>query len=191
MRAPPLEVLHGIIARFDVFVVVYFAMLTVSYAIQMAVGWREISDFVRRRPMRDYESVARSELSAPISILMPAYNEESVVIDSVRSLLGVNYGQFEVVVINDGSTDGTLAALVREFNLVPVQRVARARLDCQPVRAIYISPTDDRLVVIDKENGGKADAHNAGLCYARYPLFCAVDSDTILEQDALQRLVWQ
>jgi cellulose synthase/poly-beta-1,6-N-acetylglucosamine synthase-like glycosyltransferase len=127
----------------------------------------------------------------PVSILSPAYNEEAVIVPSVRSLLESQFVELEVVIINDGSTDGTLAALQREFDLVKVERIPRANLPTKPVRGVYICPHDPRVVVIDKENGGKADSLNAGIRYAVYPLFCAIDADTMLDPGALSRLVWE
>jgi len=171
--------------------IVYFAALNLNYLVLTVLGWRTISDYVRRRAFRDYAMVQDSALSVPVSILVPAYNEAPVIVESVRSLFALDYRQFEVVVINDGSRDGTLEALQEAFALVEVERVPRADLTTEPVRRVFVSPMESRLVVIDKENGGKADALNTGLRYARYPLFCAVDSDTMLEPDALGRLVWQ
>jgi glycosyltransferase involved in cell wall biosynthesis len=111
-------------------------------------------------------------------------------VPSIRSLLASHYRELQVMVINDGSTDGTLAALKEAFELVEVERVPRANLPSAPVRAVYASPLDDRLLVIDKDNGGKADSLNCGIRYAAYPLFCAIDSDTMLDPAALARLVW-
>ena len=143
----------------------------------------------RRRPLRDFRGVSASPLSLPVTILAPAYNEEPVIVPSIRSLLASHYRELQVVVINDGSTDGTLAALRRRS---PGRGRPRAAGEpaVGPVRAVYASPLDDRLLVIDKENGGKADALNAGIHYARYPLFCAIDADSLLDADALARLVW-
>jgi cellulose synthase/poly-beta-1,6-N-acetylglucosamine synthase-like glycosyltransferase len=171
---------------------VFFYMLA-QYANQLVLtcfGWREISEYVKRRHLRDYETISRSELSLPVSLVIPAYNEEGVISESVRSLLRSHYAAFEVVVVNDGSSDRTLEVLEEEYDLVPDRRVPRARLETAPVIGSYRSLRDQRLVVIDKKNGGsRADAMNAGLRYARYPLFLAVDADTLLDVDALPRLV--
>lgn len=182
---------HELLAAVSLVLLAYTVALNVNYTILLALGWAEISSYVRRRPLRDYATVARSELSTPISMVVPAYDEEPVIVESVRSLLASNYRELEVVVVNDGSKDGTLARLVEAFGMIEIERVPRARLQTQPVRAVYGSAVEPRLVVVDKENGGKADALNAGLCHARFPLFCAVDSDTVLDRDALARLVWQ
>ena len=129
-----------------------------------------------------------SPFTPPASVLLPAYNEEAGVVQSVESLLDLRYPELEVVVINDGSSDGTLAALDRKFDLVPVRLVLRDAIPHAPVKASYVARGDSRLIVIDKENGGKADALNCGLEAASYPYVCAVDADALIEEDALLRV---
>ena len=125
----------------------------------------------------------------PVSVIVPAYNEETTIAVSVRSLLQLEYPELEVVVVNDGSRDGTLEALRREFALVPYPEAYWRRVESKPVRAVYRSPRFPNIRVVDKENGGKADAINAGLNAARYPLVCVVDADSILERSSLRRVV--
>lgn len=131
----------------------------------------------------------RSPLTPPISVLVPVYNEAAGIVDSVRSLLALDYPKLEVVVINDGSTDHTTDRLVDVFDLREVQRPTPPFLPHRPVRAIYEPRGLLRLLVIDKENGGKADSLNAGINFASYPIFCTIDADSILEQDALAKTV--
>lgn len=130
-----------------------------------------------------------SDQAPPISVLAPAFNEELTVVESVRSLLALRYPDFEVILINDGSRDGTLARVVSEFGLARVDRYIDDAVAHAPVRGFYASRALPRLLVIDKENGGKADALNAGINAARSGLFCAIDADSILETDALLRVV--
>lgn len=184
-------VVEAWIIGFSGMMLVYLAVITFVYTLLMIVGWRAIDDFVRRRPLRDYDFVARSPLTLPVSILAPAYNEAPVIAPALRALLDSQFSQMEVIVINDGSKDETLAVLREEFDLVAVKRVPNAALETKPVREVLVSRTEPRLVVIDKENGGKADSLNAGIRYARYPLFCAIDADTMLDPGALARLVWE
>mgnify|MGYP000865218421 FL=1 len=149
------------------------------------------------RALRDDPPQPRSELvwqrtseEAPsISILAPAYNEAETIVESVRSLLLQQYPSFEVVVINDGSTDGTLEVLRDAFGLEQVRRDSAATLSHTPVRGLFTSRLQPALLVIDKENGGKADALNAGLNYTKNAVFCSMDADSILEPDALLRAV--
>ncbi len=180
---------HDVVVGWTDVMLVYLLVQNAVYTLLLILGWRGISDYVRRRGMTDYGTVARSEMTMPISIVVPAYNEAPVIVETVRSLLASDFPQFEVVLVNDGSTDETLARLVQAFGLVAVDRVPRGLLGTRPVRTISVSAREPRLVVVDKQNGGKADAINAGLCYARYPLVCSVDSDTIIDDDALVRLV--
>lgn len=131
-----------------------------------------------------------ARLEIPISLIVPAYNEEATIVASVRALLQLRYQQFEVIVINDGSRDGTLAALEKEFALQPFPEAYRVQVRSKPVRGVYRSLIHPNLRVIDKENGGcKADASNAGLNAARYPLFYCGDADSVLDPDSLRRAV--
>ena len=124
-----------------------------------------------------------------ISLLVPGYNEEATICTSVRSMLQLQYPDFELVVINDGSRDRTLEVLIETFELVPYPQPLRRTVAHKPVRGVYRSRRHPNLRVIDKENGGKADALNAGINAARHRLFCAVDADSILQRDSLLRVV--
>lgn len=125
----------------------------------------------------------------PVSILVPAYNEEMTIETTVRSLMQLDYPEMEVVVINDGSKDKTIDRLIDVFELYPLEQAFRTRLATNKVRAVYCSPVHANLRVVDKENGGKADALNAGINISQYPLFCCIDADSVLERDALKRVV--
>jgi cellulose synthase/poly-beta-1,6-N-acetylglucosamine synthase-like glycosyltransferase len=164
---------------FIVFVAVHTFVLVMA-----AVAMRRYTASVSESSMR---RMLRSPLAPRISILVPAYNEAKGIVDSVRSLLALDYPQLEIIVISDGSTDDTIGALVASFGLIRALRPMPPFLPCRPVRATYVPQSQLRLLVIDKENGGKADSLNAGINYASYPLFCSVDADSILEQDALAK----
>jgi len=130
-----------------------------------------------------------STLSPTISILAPAFNEEATIEGSLRALLALQYPRLEVIVISDGSKDRTVEVLIERFDLVPVKTIYEQRIKTKPVRNLYRSSTYPALVVVDKENGGKADALNVGLSFARGELVCAMDADTLIEADGLQRMV--
>lgn len=130
-----------------------------------------------------------SDVSPPIALLVPAYNEQETVVENVNSLLSLQYPLFEVLVINDGSKDGTLQRLIETFGLQPVDRAHDLVTPHEPIRGLYAASHLPQLLVIDKENGGKSDALNAGINLARAPLFCAVDADSLLEADSLMRAV--
>ncbi len=130
-----------------------------------------------------------AEQAPGVAVLAPAFNEEVTIVESVNSLLALHYPDFEVIVINDGSSDTTLETVVEHFGLSSVQRYHDTRVDHAPIRGLYASERLPRLLVIDKENGGKSDALNAGINVARMPIFCSIDADSLLEPDALLRAV--
>lgn len=174
---------------YGVFILLFFFAINTYYLVLTVAGfWRTLRVFKEvRRP--DQRRLLRSPLTPPISVLAPAFNEEANVVDNVRSLLMLDYPLFEVILVNDGSSDRTLGRLVDAFDLRRSARSFDRVLPCQTIRGVYDSPTYSNLVVVDKKNGGKADALNAGLNLSLYPLFCAIDADSILEPDALLRLV--
>ena len=184
------EVVRPAILTYNYFILVYFFAINTQYLVLMLVGFFRTWKAIKVWHWGDLRWLMQSPLTPPISIIAPAYNEEANIVQSVRSLLMLHYPQFEVVVVNDGSTDGTLQLLIKEFGLRAVARCFDVTVPCRPIRAVYESREYPALVVVDKENGGcKADAMNAGLNVALYPLFCAIDADSVLEEEALLRIV--
>ena len=181
--------LEAVLGWYTGFILVFFFAINTYYLVLTVAGfWRTLKVFREvRRP--DQRRLLRSPLTPPISVLAPAFNEEANVVDNVRSLLMLDYPLFEVILINDGSRDRTLGRLVDAFDLRRSARCFERAVPCKKIRGVYDSPTYPNLVVVDKENGGKADALNAGLNLSLYPLFCAIDADSILESNALLRLV--
>lgn len=172
--------------RFALFATTAYTAVLGVYVIGM-LGVSTYESFFRRRQedIEDYESVLGSRYAIPVSILAPAFNEEGMIVPAVRSLLAQQYAEFEVIVVDDGSTDGTLAALTAAYDLEPKQVFFRNTIITQPVRTVYVSRTDARLTVIAKENGGKADSLNCGVNFSRFPYLCTVDGDTVFAPDAL------
>ncbi len=130
-----------------------------------------------------------ADAAPPIALLAPAYNEALTIAESVRSLLSLHYPSFEVIVVNDGSRDETLQVLIDTFELRPIQRHYEQAVAHAQIRGVYGAVHQPRLIVVDKENGGKADALNAGINVSRAPIFCSMDADSLLEPDALLRAV--
>ncbi len=174
---------------YSLFILLFFFAINSYYLLLTLAGFWRTMRVVKEVRRPDQRRLLRSPLTPPISVLAPAFNEEANVVDNVRSLLMLDYPLFEVILINDGSSDRTLGRLVDAFDLRPSARSFERALPCQPIRGVYESTTYSNLVVVDKENGGKADALNGGLNLSLYPLFCAIDADSILEPDALLRLV--
>lgn len=159
------------------------------YIVQLV---RAVPEFLRarRRTLRLREWwLLTSDITPPATVLMPSYNEEATIVESVRSMLTLQYPELEIIVVNDGSKDTTLAKLIEAFGLQPVRRALPKRVTYQPVRGIYGTPQLPNLLVIDKENGGKADSLNAALDLAQHPLVCSVDADSLLDAESLLRAV--
>lgn len=173
---------------FQAFVLVYFLALNVGYLLLNFSALLTIRSHMRKRA--DYgEDSPYLDVEPAISLLVPGFNEEATIRASVRSMLQLQYPEFEVLVINDGSSDGTLQALIDEFDLESQEAIVRKAVQHKPIRAVYRSRRYANLRVVDKENGGKADALNVGINLARHELFCAVDADSILQRDSLIRVV--
>ena len=168
--------------------VAYFCALNGMYLLLEVISvWairRSMTGLDREENVRNHPT-----LEPPISVIVPAYNEELTITASVRSLLQMEYSEFDVIVVNDGSQDDTLEVLIRDFHLYRFPEVYHQQLPTAQVRAIYRSRRFPNLKVIDKENGGKADGLNAGINCSIYPLFCGVDADSILQRDSLRRIV--
>ena len=173
---------------FSIGALAYFAFLNGIYLLFTLVAWRGITRHRRERAYAATEEAFASPLTPPVSVLLPAYNEEAGIVDSVRSLLALRYPELEVIVVSDGSTDATIERLRDAFDLVPVRKVLRDEIETAAVRATYVSRTRRELTVVDKDNGGKADALNCGVNAARYAYVCAIDADAMLEEDALLRV---
>lgn len=168
----------------------YLLAINTSYLVLMVAAFRLLRRHLRLSRLVDERLLFRSAaLLKPVSILAPAFNEELSVVDNVRSLLNLNYPHHEVILVNDGSRDGTLEALRTAYDLEETVRAPVGDLPTQPVRAVYRAPHHPNLLVVDKANGGKFDALNAGVNYARCPLFLAIDTDSLLERDVLLKLV--
>jgi cellulose synthase/poly-beta-1,6-N-acetylglucosamine synthase-like glycosyltransferase len=165
----------------------YFLLLNGFYLLLYAISFVEISDYARREIYSGLPELFTSSYAPPVSIIVPAYNEEATIVASVRSFLALHYPLFEVVVVNDGSKDRTVEVLREEFDMSESDQPVRLQLETQPIRTVYASPAE-RLILIDKQNGGKADALNAGICAANYHFVCCIDADIILDEDALLRV---
>jgi len=181
--------LTAAVIGFNLFVLWYFIVLNGIYLILFLASLAEVTRYLRRTFSSDYQQILTSDMTWPISILVPAHNEEKTIVATVRSLLMLNYGQFEIIVINDGSSDTTLKRLVEAFELRRMDKVYRRSIATRPIRGVYGSLVQTNLIILDKERGGKADALNAGINLSRYPLFCSVDADSVIEEDALLKVV--
>jgi len=169
--------------------IVYLVVINLVALAFVLVGAEE--NDVRRMEdaSADYSTLSASRFTIPLSIIVAAYNEERVIESTIRSLLALDYPEFEVIAINDGSTDGTLERLRDAFELEPYHVFMRHVFTTAEIRSVYRSAKYPNLMVVDKENGGKADSLNAGLNVARYRYVCGVDADTVFERSALLKVM--
>lgn len=137
----------------------------------------------------DYQRYMGSRNMIPVSILVPAFNEEKTIVENIRSLLALQYPLFEVIVINDGSHDETLKKVIEAFDLKEVTQPIRYRIKTRKVKGIYRNIDIPNLILVDKEHGGKADALNAGINISNYPVIVPVDADSVLDSDSLVRVM--
>lgn len=177
-----------IIFAFNNFILYYVLCINFIYFIQLILSAFSLSDYIKKIVYSDYRKYGASENMLPISVLVPAYNEENTIVDNIKSLLSLNYSNFEILVVNDGSKDSTLKNVIDEFNLKLVNQPVRYRINTKKVLGIYKNIDVPNLVLVDKENGGKADALNVGVNVSKYPLFAAIDADSVIESDSLVRV---
>ncbi|NDC42322.1 MAG: glycosyltransferase, partial [Chitinophagia bacterium] len=173
-------------------VFVYGVTLLSIYALLAILSYQAIRLFLRKETYTDYSMIVASPLAPGISVIAPAFNEGVTIIQNVRSLLTLDYPKFEVIIINDGSTDDTLEKLTKEFSLVKVDYAYDVKIKSKPIRGVYKSTNDAyaKLIIVDKENGkSKADASNAGINVASFPYFVCTDVDCILHETTLQKLI--
>ncbi|HEU0228790.1 MAG TPA: glycosyltransferase family 2 protein, partial [Arachidicoccus soli] len=177
---------------FQGFVFVYGTLMLLLYAVLAILSLRGILKYNRRNKYIDYNKLLNSPLAPGISIVAPAFNEGLTILSNVHSLMTLNYPSFEVIIVNDGSTDNTLELLIADFALVQVDFAYNERIKTQPVRKIFKSTNKayDKLLVIDKVNGkSKADASNAGVNAAAFKYFLCTDVDSVIEKNTLLKMI--
>ena len=168
------------------FLFIYFVLVNSAYFVLIMVSWLTLSRFIKNIKS---EIIPLGDYTKPISILIPAYNEEDTVVNNIDSLLELNYPNFEIIVINDGSKDDTLNRIINTYNLRKIDFEINSHLNCNEIYGVYSSFENDKIKVVDKKNGGKADALNAGINVSKFPLFAAIDADCIIEKNALIKIV--
>jgi biofilm PGA synthesis N-glycosyltransferase PgaC len=168
----------------------YYVFANLSNMILILASWLSYREQKKTRGLRSAQlrKMKESQILPKVSILIPAFNEEPVITSSVQSFLSIDYPNFEIVIINDGSQDQTLAMLVKAFSFQSVQLKPNLTVGSGRVRNVLRSASHPNLVLIDQMNGGKACALNTGLRYADGDLVCSVDADTIPERDSLHNL---
>lgn len=167
------------------------ALIFTTYLILTIFSAISLRKYLRKNSYVDYNTIVASPLAPSLSVIAPAYNESENIIDNIRTLLSLYYNNYEVVVVNDGSKDDSLEKMIKTYELEKVSYYFDYRLPCKRIRGVYKSENRSfkKLTVIDKANGGKADSLNAGLNVCRNELVVSIDADSIMEPDALLKLV--
>ena len=181
------EILKGILAVVNAFFVVYMLGYSTFLFLSVIVG---STTLYRKRREVLLKNTSSTDYYVPVSIVVPAWNEEVTVVETVKSLLALEYKVYEIIVVNDGSSDSTGDVLVDAFHMRRVQRPIRMQVPCQEVESVFES-YDQKVPVtlINKKNGGKADALNMGINASRYPYFICMDADSMLQYDSLREIV--
>ena len=182
--------LREAIAGFDWMVFGYFILLNTSLLAVIGIACTDVLSWLRRFTFAGHDDNFANPLTPGVSVLVPAYNEESTVVDSTRAMLSLKYPVFEVVVVDDGSTDATFERLRDAFDLVEVPRVIPPDLpSIGSVQSTHAPRSGQPLLVVRKQNAGRrSDALNVAINAARQPLVCMVDADSLLEGEALLRV---
>lgn len=181
------EFTKAILNGVNIFFIVYLIGYATFLFIAVAIG---SSDLYRKRQMIQLESTIHNDYYIPVSIIVPAYNEEVTVVETVKSLLALEYTVYEIVVIDDGSKDRTSEKLINAFGMKEIRRPIQRKISCKPEECVYESFSQKApLTLVKKKNGGKADSLNMGINVCRYPYFICMDADSVLQQDSLSNIV--
>lgn len=176
---------------FNTGIFIFSVFITLSYIILGVFSAKEMINYTRRNKFVDYRIILSSPFAPSLSILAPAYNEGSTIVENVKSLMSLHYSNFEVIIINDGSKDDTLEKLIHNFELYQIPFAYNEKIATKPVNGVYKSSVASwkKLIVVDKANGGKADAINVGINVSQNDIFACIDVDCILEHDALLKMI--
>lgn len=180
--------LEYFVLNFNINFAYYSIAICLVYLILLFLSRLNIRRAAKLWELKSMTMLFKPRMLPSVSIIAPAYNEETTIIESANSLLSLKYPDYELVIVNDGSRDTTLRTLIDHFGLMKTDFSYRERLKHYPIRGIYTNPAIPRLIVVDKENGGKADTLNAGINVASKEYFCGIDADSLLEPDALLKI---
>ncbi|WNH13773.1 glycosyltransferase family 2 protein [Thalassobellus suaedae] len=170
----------------------YAFIAILSYIILSVISGKETIEYLKKNSFVNYKDILSSTMSPSITIIAPAYNESLNVVENVRSLLSNHYVNYSVIIVNDGSKDDSLEKLIKAYDLEKIEYLINDKIKTQPLRAgVFKSknPAFEKLMVVDKENGGKADALNMGLNISKTKYVACIDVDCLLLEDALQKMI--
>lgn len=182
-----LETVKTILTYVEIFFVIYLLGYSTFLFVSVVSGGNELFENIKKKKLRNE---INHDYYVPISVIVPAYNEELTITETIKSLLNLDYKIYEIIVVNDGSKDNTLDTVINTFNLHAVKRPIRRQLQCQDVITVYENHAGNKvpITLINKVNGGKADSINMGINASKYPYFVCMDADSILQEDSLTKI---
>jgi cellulose synthase/poly-beta-1,6-N-acetylglucosamine synthase-like glycosyltransferase len=185
-----LSIVRDVIIGFDWFVLGYFLVLNSIYLLLVTIAALDVAGIMRRAPFSGHDDIFANPLTPGVSVIVPAFNEEAGILQSVEALLGLKYPALEIIVVDDGSTDATFSLLSEQFGLVETERVVFQDVPTVgKIRSMHVAANGAPLLVIRKDNAGRrADPLNVGINAASQPFICMVDADSLLDEDALLRV---
>lgn len=181
--------LFSIIYIINIFFFFYMFLYATVFFLTTLFSAFKLDDYFKGKSYMSYTVINNKANYIPISILVPAYNEEVTIVDSINSLLNLNYPSYEIIMINDGSKDQTVAKVISHFNLKKVSKPYRKLIPTNEALDIYEGNGKIKIILVDKVNGGKSDALNMGINVCSFPTFLCIDADSMLQSDALQKIV--
>jgi cellulose synthase/poly-beta-1,6-N-acetylglucosamine synthase-like glycosyltransferase len=186
-----MEILHLIFKIVDFFIFAFGVIIMLSYILLGILSASALFYYIHKNKFIDYSAILSSDIAPSVSILAPAYNEGKNVVDNVRSLMSLHYVNLEIIIINDGSKDDTLQKLIDNYQLKLLDYDVNYKIPCSEIKGVYKSENKSfqKLIIVDKVNGGKADALNAGINISSNDLITSIDVDCIIESDAILKMV--
>lgn len=181
--------LFSIIYIINIFFFFYMFLYATVFFLTTLFSAFKLDDYFKGKSYMSYTVINNKANYIPISILVPTYNEEVTIVDSINSLLNLNYPSYEIIMINDGSKDQTVAKVISHFNLKKVSKPYRKLIPTNEALDIYEGNGKIKIILVDKVNGGKSDALNMGINVCSFPTFLCMDADSMLQSDALQKIV--
>lgn len=179
----------NILVGFAAFIAVFMVLVISFYSIILLISVFQLRKEYLLNRNQTFDEYMNESFAKPVSIIVPAYNEEAGIVASVRSLLSIDYPSFEIIVVNDGSKDDTIEKMITHYQMKEINPAVRKQVQTKSVKKVYQSISLPNLYLIDKENGGKADALNAGINFSHFPYFCSLDGDSVLERDAFLKVM--
>ena len=183
-----IDIIRSTIQYFNYFILLYFLAIGSIYILLSFLSFYNLKRYLNNQAFKDLKDVFKLKKYKSISLIVPAYNEETGIYTSILALLQLEYPEYKIIVVNDGSKDQTLNILKEKFNAVKVSYLPFDNIPTEKVNAVYICKNHKNLVIVDKQNGGKADSINVGINISDSDLIIVVDADSIIERDSLLKI---